>query len=137
MRGQAASCPPGPPHHPPSVVWFQEQALLLSAPPALFSLKAVRLWVHECERVFRDRMVSDADAAKFDEYRSGVTATYFEDVPGAPAAIEARPMLYTSFMQVGVGAGPPTGLAGRQRLEACEPVAGLQGLKSQPAVPGQ
>ena len=39
----------------------------------LCSPQAVRLWVHECERVFRDRMVCDADAAKFDEFRASVT----------------------------------------------------------------
>lgn len=63
--------------------------------------QAVRLWIHECERVFRDRMVSDADAAKFDEFRAQVAQRYFEDVPGGAAALEARPLIFTSFMQVG------------------------------------
>lgn len=67
--------------------------------------QAVRLWVHEVERVFRDRMVSDADASKFDEFRAAVTKKYFEDVPGGLAAVEARPLLFTSFMQVGGARG--------------------------------
>lgn len=36
-------------------------------------VKVARLWVHECERVFRDRMINEADMAKFDEFRVAVT----------------------------------------------------------------
>lgn len=36
-------------------------------------IKVARLWVHECERVFRDRMVNEADMVKFDEFRVAVT----------------------------------------------------------------
>jgi hypothetical protein len=61
-------------------------------------LKAARLWVHECERVFRDRMVNDTDMAKFDEFRAAVTKKYFEDL--GLAGVEERPLLFTSFMQV-------------------------------------
>ena len=50
------------------------------------------------ERVFRDRMVSDADACKFDEFRGAVTKKYWEDL-GLPD-VEAAPLLFTSFMQV-------------------------------------
>jgi dynein heavy chain, axonemal len=32
-------------------------------------LKVARLWVHECERVFRDRMVNESDMGKFDDFR--------------------------------------------------------------------
>ncbi len=56
-----------------------------------------RLWVHETERVFRDRMVNEADMQKFDEFRFAVTKKYFDDCGGI-AAIEERPLLYTSFM---------------------------------------
>jgi dynein heavy chain len=59
----------------------------------------VRLWIHECERVFRDRLVSDADAAKFDEFRAAATRKYFEELPGGMAALEERPLLFTSFVQ--------------------------------------
>lgn len=41
----------------------------------------VRLWVHECERVLSDRLVSDADIAKFREFRINATRKYFDDVP--------------------------------------------------------
>jgi hypothetical protein len=61
-------------------------------------LQAARLWVHECERVFRDRMVNDTDMAKFDEFRAAVTKKYFEDL--GLSSVEERPLLFTSFMQV-------------------------------------
>jgi dynein heavy chain len=56
-----------------------------------------RLWVHECERVFRDRMVNEADMLKFDEFRYAVTKKFFDDCGGI-SAVEERPLLYTSFM---------------------------------------
>jgi hypothetical protein len=75
--------------------------------------QAARLWLHEVDRVFRDRMVNEADMAKFDEFRAGITKKYFEDVAGGLAAVEAAPLLFTSFMQVcrelgegGMAAGP-------------------------------
>jgi hypothetical protein len=61
-------------------------------------LQAARLLVHECERVFRDRMVNDTDMAKFDEFRAAVTKKYFEDL--GLSSVEERPLLFTSFMQV-------------------------------------
>lgn len=55
-----------------------------------------RLWIHECERVFRDRMVSEADMLKFDEMRAVVSKKYFDDLGGE--AVDARPLLFSSFM---------------------------------------
>jgi len=88
------ACSAYPKHHP------LPNAPPSHAPPPTQPRQAVRLWVHECERVFRDRMVSDADAAKFDEFKAAVTKKYFEDLPGGAAAVDARPLLFTSFMQV-------------------------------------
>eukprot|EP00879_Flechtneria_rotunda_P029616 GHRR01032042.1.p1 GENE.GHRR01032042.1~~GHRR01032042.1.p1 ORF type:complete len:1612 (+),score=608.41 GHRR01032042.1:122-4837(+) len=42
-------------------------------------------------------MVNDTDMAKFDEFRASVTKKYFEDL--GLAAVEERPLLFTSFMQ--------------------------------------
>jgi hypothetical protein len=83
--------------------WWAALASEFCPPAAVLSLhhrtpQAARLWVHECERVFRDRMVSDTDMAKFDEFRSSVTKKFFEDL--GLQAVEERPLLFTSFMQV-------------------------------------
>lgn len=58
-----------------------------------------RLWVHEAERVFRDRLVNESDMAKFDEFRFAVTKKFFDDCGGV-MQIEERPLLYCSFLQV-------------------------------------
>jgi dynein heavy chain len=52
--------------------------------------------VHECERVFLDRMVSEQDMTKFAEMRSTVTKKYFQDLD--MAAVEEQPLIYTNFM---------------------------------------
>ena len=57
----------------------------------------VRLWIHECERVFSDRMTLIADIEKFDNMRVAVTKKYFEDQD--MEAIEQRPISYNAFMQ--------------------------------------
>lgn len=61
-------------------------------------LGVARLWVHEAERVFKDRMVNDADMYKFDEFRTAVTKKFFDDC-GGMTAVEERPLLYCSFLQ--------------------------------------
>lgn len=60
--------------------------------------KTVRLWVHECDRVFRDRMVNDSDIARYDDFRTGIAKKYFEGDGGGMNAIMAQPNIYTSFM---------------------------------------
>ena len=57
----------------------------------------VRLWIHECERVFSDRMTLISDIEKFDNMRVTVTKKYFEDQD--MEAIEARPISYNAFIQ--------------------------------------
>ena len=42
---------------------------------------AIRLWVHECERVLCDRLISEKDIALFNEFRVNVTRKFFEDTP--------------------------------------------------------
>ncbi len=44
------------------------------------SVSCVRLWVHECERVFADRLISEADIAKFSELRQSTTKKYFSNI---------------------------------------------------------
>lgn len=59
-------------------------------------LQTVRLWVHESERVLRDRLVSEADMAKFQEFRDAVIRKHFSDLP--LAQVDARPLVFNSFM---------------------------------------
>lgn len=58
-----------------------------------------RLWVHEVERVFKDRMVNEADMIKFDEFRYAMTKKHFDDCGGI-TKLEERPLLFCSFLQV-------------------------------------
>ena len=45
--------------------------------------QVVRLWLHECERVLADRLVNEADLAKFADMRVAASRKYFADVPQA------------------------------------------------------
>lgn len=58
--------------------------------------KVVRLWLHECERVFRDRMVSDSDIEKYQEFVSAALKTAFKEEP--LEQVIASPNLFSSFM---------------------------------------
>ena len=58
---------------------------------------AVRLLIHECERVFLDRMVSDTDAQKFEDMRRNVIKKHFSDLK--MDEIEERPILFNSFIE--------------------------------------
>eukprot|EP00741_Cyanophora_paradoxa_P005992 tig00000955_g5810.t1 len=58
-------------------------------------LMMARLWSHECERVFRDRLVSENDTQRFDEMIADVSKKYFEEVD--QAAMSARPLIFAGF----------------------------------------
>lgn len=59
-------------------------------------VKVARLWTHECERVFRDRLVSEADMAKYDDMQTAALKTWLKEEP--LAEVQAAPNLFTSFM---------------------------------------
>lgn len=40
----------------------------------------MRLWVHECQRVLGDRLVSEADQAKFGEFQAATIRKFFGDL---------------------------------------------------------
>ena len=41
------------------------------------AVSCVRLWIHECERVFANRLISEADIAKFTDLRINTTKKFF------------------------------------------------------------
>jgi dynein heavy chain len=56
--------------------------------------KFVRLYAHECQRVFRDRLVNQADLDAFDELQAKNLKEFF---PGDPAVYTEQPLVFTSF----------------------------------------
>ena len=58
--------------------------------------RAVRLLIHECERVFLDRMVSTSDMQQFEDMRRSMTRKYFADL--SLDEVEARPNIFCSFV---------------------------------------
>ena len=48
------------------------------------ALSCVRLWIHECERVYGDRLVSETDLAKFVDLRMSITMKFFGNLNQVP-----------------------------------------------------
>ena len=77
------------------------------------SLTMVRLWYHECNRVFRDRMPSQLDLQRFDEMLLDCGKRFFSEVKigsGMNDVVEikaedlvAEPCVYTSFVTASHG----------------------------------
>jgi dynein heavy chain len=74
---------------------------LLRSLPANYpnGLMMARLWMHECERVFADRMISREDLDKFDEMLQGVLKKHLDSF--GVDKISARPLIYTTFTTPG------------------------------------
>ena len=76
------------------------EGLLRSAPGYITNmLQVVRLWYHECERVFSDRMITYEDMEKFKEMLDATAKKYFDFV--GYDKILARPNIYTTFTTPG------------------------------------
>jgi len=73
-----------------------------SSPPAV-----IRLWVHECERVFCDRLVSHTDIEVFQKMLADVTMKWCDEY-GEMDRVLAKPLVYTTFCSVtSDGKDPP------------------------------
>jgi dynein heavy chain len=59
-------------------------------------LQAARLWIHEVERVFLDRMINDTDSQRFCEIRESVSKKYFNEFK--LDELDARPLIMTGFL---------------------------------------
>jgi len=71
---------------------------LTLAQPALYKgnpLGVVRMWAHECHRVWRDRLITDQDVESY----MGFMANGCKEFPDMkPDEIFAEPLLYTSYV---------------------------------------
>lgn len=59
-----------------------------------------RLWIHECQRVYKDKLVDKDDNHLFDKILKEAASKYFEDIPSDD--IFAKPLLFCHFA-TGVG----------------------------------
>ena len=83
------------------------------------AVSCVRLWIHECERVFADRLISEADIAKFNELRMSATKKHF----GALKQVSASSMLVSGCALADKSCSCPPGVS-RVKVPAPTPQRG-------------
>eukprot|EP00040_Diaphanoeca_grandis_P037866 m.251032 g.251032 ORF g.251032 m.251032 type:complete len:4203 (+) comp33890_c0_seq2:91-12699(+) len=80
------------------------------------SSDVVRLWVHECTRVFRDRLINEEDETWYDSMvNEKVTGVFKEDVS---VIYHTTPMLFGDFMDVANDAKPYIELPELKKVKA-------------------
>jgi dynein heavy chain len=72
---------------------------LCRSEPRFYSDKftLVQLYLHEAERVYRDRLISDADFRRFDDMHLEISKKHFSVLEGYEETLELRPNIFTSF----------------------------------------
>ncbi|XP_032221173.2 dynein beta chain, ciliary [Nematostella vectensis] len=65
-----------------------------------------RLWMHECNRVYRDKLIDDKDMEVFDKIQIDMTKKFFEELD--EEAMYAKPNMFSHFSS---GIGEPKYLA--------------------------
>lgn len=58
-------------------------------------MKAARLWSFECDRVFRDRLVNEADMETYDGFKTTVSKRIFADLN--IEELNASPLIFASI----------------------------------------
>lgn len=78
---------------------------VMQAQPALYRsspMKIAKLWAHECKRVFQDRLISNEDSAKFNEYLMKafniLTENFIQISDAEKAKIMSEANVFTSFV---------------------------------------
>ena len=92
---------------------------LLRSEPAHFSsaLPMIRLWVHECERVFADRMVTEQDVKTYQEIVEVISKKHYDEKGVSQDQIFARPNIFTTFtFQSADDERPYTGISDSEQL---------------------
>lgn len=79
---------------------IQNLLMIDASPHARNPLGLCRMWVHECFRVYLDRLIIKEDVDKFMEFM-GVGMKEFGDFK--PDAMLAEPLIYTNFISVAKG----------------------------------
>merc|ERR1740131_33341 len=72
------------------------QGLVASRPNTLTPVEFVRLWHHECTRVFGDRLIDQSDVDAFHEVVAGLSKKNFAGYD--QAALVAQPLLFSRFI---------------------------------------
>ena len=90
-------------------------------------LSFARLWLHEAKRVFGDRMVTSADATRFEETVVAASKCYFE---ADQEKIHAKPLTFTRFVTREEGDAAPTNGAEGSYLPLARGEEGRSALKA-------
>jgi dynein heavy chain len=95
---------------------------LLRSEPAHFasSLSVIRLWAHECDRVFADRMVTEQDLSRYTDLLEVVSKKCYEGINQVnQEQIFAKPNIFTTFtFQSADDERPYTGISDSEKLRS-------------------
>jgi dynein heavy chain len=92
---------------------------LLRSEPAHYtnSMAVIRLWVHECERVFADRLITEQDMSRYFELVEGVSKKQFDGVN--QEQVLTRPNIFTTFtFNSNEDERPYTGISDAEKLRS-------------------
>lgn len=73
------------------------------SPYAKNPLGLARMWAHECNRVYLDRLILPEDVTKFNEFMTNAMKEFSDFKPDV---ILAEPLIYTNFISVAKGHEP-------------------------------